>query len=87
MKTRKIAIQKRRQARSSDVSYTAVMFPCLLIGLAILAVYPQTFGDGFVSVDDGTYVYQNPMTKAGFSLQSLAWAFTTFYASNWHPLT
>jgi hypothetical protein len=32
-------------------------------------------------------VYRNEMIKAGFSVQSLAWAFTAFYASNWHPLT
>jgi tetratricopeptide (TPR) repeat protein len=27
------------------------------------------------------------MIRTGFSVQSLAWAFTTFYAANWHPLT
>jgi len=50
-------------------------------------MYSQTFSYGFVSFDDGTYVYQNEMIKAGFSVQSVAWAFTAFYASNWHPLT
>jgi len=63
------------------------MLACLLIGLAVLAVYSQTFGYGFVSFDDGTYVYQNQRIKAGFSVPGLAWAFTTFHASNWHPLT
>jgi protein O-mannosyl-transferase len=87
MKTRKVPIQKRRQTRDSNVSRTEVWFTCLLIGLAILAVYSQTFGYGFVSFDDGTYVYRNSRVQAGLSLQSLAWAFTTFYASNWHPLT
>jgi len=87
VKTRKIPIQKRRQARESEVSRTPVLVTCLLIGLAILAVYSQTFGYGFVSFDDGTYVYQNQRITPGFSLPGLAWAFTTFYASNWHPLT
>jgi tetratricopeptide (TPR) repeat protein len=64
-----------------------VIITCVLIGLAILAAYSRTFGYGFVSFDDGTYVYQNQMIKAGVTVQSLAWAFTSFYASNWHPLT
>lgn len=87
MKARKAPLQKRREARQPDFSRAAVMLTCLLIGLATLAVYSQTFGYGFISFDDGTYVYQNPMVKAGFSAHSLAWAFTSFYASNWHPLT
>src|SRR5271155_5641783 len=87
MKTRKAPIPKRPQARQSNISRIPVLVTCLLIGLAILAVYSQTFGYGFVSFDDGTYVYQNRMIKSGFSVHSLAWAFTTFYASNWHPLT
>ena len=87
MKTRKVPMQKRRQPLQPGVSRTAEMFTCLLIGLAILVVYSQTFGYGFVSFDDGTYVYQNPMVKAGFSIHGIAWAWTAFYASNWHPLT
>ncbi len=87
MRTRKPPVQKRRQPRESTVSRTPVILTCLLIGLAILAVYSQTFGYGFVSFDDGKYVYQNQMIKTGFSAAGLAWAFTTFYASNWHPLT
>jgi len=54
---------------------------------AILAVYSQTFGYGFVSFDDGTYVYRNQMIQPGLSIRGLAWACTAFYASNWHPLT
>jgi len=64
-----------------------VITTCLLLGLAILAIYSQTFDYGFVSYDDDRYVYDNPMVKMGISLQGLIWAFTTFYASNWHPLT
>jgi protein O-mannosyl-transferase len=87
MKTRKVPKQKDRQALPPHVSRTAEIFTCLGIGFAILAVYSQTFGYGFVSYDDGTYVFQNQMVRAGFSIKSLVWAFTAFYASNWHPLT
>jgi Tfp pilus assembly protein PilF len=87
MKKRKVRIQKAGQADPSNAPRRAVLFTCLLIGLAILVVYSQAFDYGFVSFDDGTYVSQNPMIKGGLSFESVAWAFTTFYASNWHPLT
>src|SRR5580704_3339311 len=84
MKTRKFPQRTRVVARDS---HSLVIVACLLFGLAILAVYAQTFDYGFVSYDDDRYVYDNPMVKAGISLPGLAWAFTTFHASNWHPLT
>src|SRR5206468_5292447 len=36
--------------------------------------------------DDPTYVTANPHLR-GLSLSTTAWAFTTFYTGNWHPLT
>jgi tetratricopeptide (TPR) repeat protein len=54
---------------------------------AAAAVFGQMRGHDFVSFDDGLYVYQNPMVRKGLSLDGLRWAFTTFYAANWHPLT
>jgi protein O-mannosyl-transferase len=87
MKARRVPTRKRQAAPKSDLSRTPVILTCVLVALAILAAYSRTFAYGFVSFDDGTYVYQNSMVKAGVSFRSLAWAFTTFYASNWHPLT
>jgi protein O-mannosyl-transferase len=57
------------------------------ICLATLAVYLQTSVYGFIGIDDGQYVSGNPMVKAGLTATGFAWAFTTFSASNWHPLT
>jgi protein O-mannosyl-transferase len=57
------------------------------IGLATLAIYLQTSKFGFIGIDDGPYVSSNPMVKGGLTATGLAWAFTTFSASNWHPLT
>ena len=88
MKTRKVPIQQRGQAGLRDTpSRKFGILTCLLIGLAILGVYSQTFDYGFVSYDDDTYVSANPMVTEGFSVPRLAWAFTSFYAANWHPLT
>jgi tetratricopeptide (TPR) repeat protein len=41
----------------------------------------------FVNYDDDRYVYANPRTKSGLSLQTLRWALATTEFYNWHPLT
>jgi tetratricopeptide (TPR) repeat protein len=42
---------------------------------------------GFIGYDDLDYVYKNPMVQSGLNVDSAVWAFTTNYASNWHPVT
>jgi len=61
----------------------------ILLGLAVvtLAVYAQVIGHQFITLDDPTYIQENPMVNRGVNGAGLAWAFTTFYATNWHPLT
>ena len=60
-----------------------------MLGLvaAVLAVYGQTLGFGFIPLDDPGYVYNNPHVRAGLTWDGLDWAFTTFQQANWHPLT
>lgn len=41
----------------------------------------------FVNYDDNVYITENPNVQSGLTRKSLAWAFTSTYASNWHPLT
>src|SRR5882724_10278321 len=61
----------------------------ILLGLAIVTfgIYAQLIGHRFITFDDPTYIHDNPMVNRGVTLAGLAWAFTTFYAGNWHPLT
>ncbi len=61
----------------------------ILLGLAVMtfAIYAQVAGHQFITLDDPTYIQENPMVNRGISGAGLAWAFTTFYATNWHPLT
>jgi hypothetical protein len=47
----------------------------------------QVVGHEFINLDDDLYIRENAMVNRGFSLAGLAWAFTTFHAANWHPLT
>lgn len=55
--------------------------------MAIFAVYWQTVGHEFISYDDTEYITENPAILQGLTISSTYWAFTTFHASNWHPLT
>src|SRR5438874_11282402 len=61
----------------------------ILVGLAVVTfgIYSQVIGHRFITFDDPTYIQENPMVNRGVTLAGLAWAFTTFYAGNWHPLT
>jgi Tfp pilus assembly protein PilF len=38
-------------------------------------------------MDDEKYVYRNPHVLRGLTREGFSWAFTTFHAANWHPLT
>jgi tetratricopeptide (TPR) repeat protein len=60
-----------------------------MLGLAVVtfALYAQVIGHQFITLDDPTYIQENPMVNRGVTLAGLAWAFTTFHAANWHPLT
>jgi protein O-mannosyl-transferase len=61
----------------------------ILLGLAVMTfgIYAQVIGHQFIALDDPTYIQENPMVNRGVTLAGLAWAFTTFHAANWHPLT
>jgi tetratricopeptide (TPR) repeat protein len=60
---------------------------CLALAVSTVAVYAQTRGHGFIDFDDNCYVYDNPVVTKGLSAAGAAWAFTTFSAANWHPVT
>ncbi|MEP6705472.1 MAG: hypothetical protein ABJB34_11760, partial [Acidobacteriota bacterium] len=61
----------------------------VLAGLAALvfAIYAQTMGFQYINLDDNYYVYENPPVLSGINWEMLKWAFTSFHAGNWHPLT
>lgn len=55
--------------------------------LPVLAVFAQAISFQFLTWDDPSYVTDNTQVRQGLSLGGIAWAFTTFQAANWHPLT
>src|SRR6266513_1036124 len=59
----------------------------LAMGAITLGIYIQVIGHQFITLDDPTYIRENPMVNRGVTRAGLAWAFTTFYGTNGHPLT
>lgn len=60
---------------------------CLVLGLVTLLVYWPVWRHGFIAFDDAEYLVDNRMVKEGLTWAGFKWAFTTFHAGNWHPVT
>ena len=61
---------------------------CILLVIATFIAYMQVLKYGFItSFDDTEYLTSNWNIKTGLTKESIVWAFSTSYASNWHPLT
>jgi len=63
------------------------LYICVALVLVTLAVYLQAAHFDFVNYDDPVYVTDNPHVRAGLTWDGVIWAFTTFHAANWSPLT
>jgi protein O-mannosyl-transferase len=60
---------------------------CFLLGVLTMALYWPIRSHGFTSFDDGLYVTDCPKVQMGLSWDGICWAFQSFDAVNWHPLT
>ncbi len=60
---------------------------CLLLVLGTILVYLPVHRHQFIVYDDPQYVVENRIVQAGITLSGIKWAFSTFHASNWHPVT
>jgi tetratricopeptide (TPR) repeat protein len=59
----------------------------LFLAVAALIAFWQVNQCDFVDLDDPLYVAKNIHIRDGITTQAIRWAFTTGYASNWHPVT
>jgi hypothetical protein len=71
---------------SSSPGSRVFLFGLLLAVLTVGAYYP-VHHDPFINFDDNDYVTANAHVNHGLSWDTVKWSFTTFRASNWHPLT
>jgi len=60
---------------------------CIFLTVATLAAFWRVNDCDFTDYDDETYITQNSHIQNGFRTDAIRWAFTTYHAANWHPLT
>ena len=60
---------------------------CLVLVLLTLAFYNPIVHNRFTNLDDKVYVTDNAHVRAGLTWDTVKWAFTSYDAANWHPLT
>ena len=77
----------KAKPRARPENHGGFLAPALGLIALTLAVYAGVWSFGFVQFDDPLYVYQNKHIADGLTWSSIQWAFTTAYATNWHPVT
>jgi protein O-mannosyl-transferase len=55
--------------------------------MATVALYYPVNSQPFANYDDADYVFDNFHVKSGLHWSTVTWAFTTYAAANWHPVT
>lgn len=82
--------EKRSAAKPRQTTETfdkRDMLIAVALAVITLVVYGQVINHQFISLDDDLYISNNPIVLKGLTVEGIKWAFTTFHASNWHPLT
>jgi tetratricopeptide (TPR) repeat protein len=76
------------QCDDADMTrYRSEIIVSLFLILSVFAVYWQVGNHEFIILDDDDYVTENRHVQAGWTMESLAWAFTSRFHRHWHPLT
>ena len=73
-------------SRDTRLNLADAVICVALVALAMIT-FRGVLDAEFISYDDQGYVVANPNIQQGINSHSLAWAFRSFDASNWHPLT
>ena len=60
---------------------------CGFLVVAVLLLFSRTLGQGFCSVDDNFFVYNEPHVSGGLSWSGIAWTFTNGPLGEWYPLS
>jgi len=82
-----VAKPRRHQPKVEERSPGSLLGYSIGLVTITLAVYAGVWSFGFVQFDDPQYVSANPHIADGLTWRGITWAFTAFYALNWHPVT
>jgi tetratricopeptide (TPR) repeat protein len=75
-------VDRRKPKPAERGRWLPVLLFCLVLG-----VFLPCLRNGFVSLDDPSYVLANSHVRQGLTWESLKWAWVSTEAQNWHPLT
>lgn len=70
----------------ANTFHNVILF-CLFLIASIMIVYGGVRNYGYINLDDDQYVTENLHIQKGVTFQNIKWAFKTFHAGNWHPVT
>ncbi len=73
-------------ARRGELPWARALAALMLL-VSTLAIFAPARDFGLVDYDDSLYVTEVPLVQRGLTEEGVRWAFTTFQAGNWHPLT
>lgn len=59
----------------------------LVLAAIVVIAYSPVAHNGFLNFDDDAYITANPHVRAGLTWSTTKWAFSTFEAAHYHPLT
>jgi len=59
----------------------------LFLTVTVIVAFRQVYQCNFINLDDPEYVTGNIHVRHGVTMEAIRWAFTSFDAANWHPLT
>jgi len=77
----------RASIRAGLTPFRVQVLAGLLLAVATIALYYPVRHFQFVNYDDDVYITDNWHVKYGLSWEGVKWAFTSYAANNWHPLT
>jgi tetratricopeptide (TPR) repeat protein len=80
-------MNKHRAVRNRKFRIRPEFTVCILLIVITCSIFWKVIGHEFIIYDTPGYILNNPMVKQGLSWKGVGWAFTTFYMSNWHPVT
>lgn len=67
-------------------AHDQLILVAVFLALVVATFYLPALDGGFINWDDPDYVTLNPNIRS-LSWKTVTWAFTSFTAGNWHPLT
>ena len=78
---------RTRPAGPMTVSTARPYLYSLLLVVLTVALYYPVKTHPFVNYDDNVYVTENVHVQNGLTWDTVSWAFVTYDAGNWHPIT